>query len=222
MAYSRVPGAAGVTSWGGTTPGSARRTGLMVPGVKGGTPPGPLGQTLWQKQSTTPTAGATAQPVKTLTMPPPTKDQDDRDLHEIPWPLYNPDKGLPAWEDIVQAPNLANCPVPAILAALAFTKVGRDHIVGMVKEKGVAVATDISSVGKLANPPGVTTINSSRYFSVKLRSGWVDVSDVLYTNDSARMWSIFYLRDPTKKSIWASIIEKAIASDSRATRTSTP
>jgi hypothetical protein len=174
-----------------------------------------VGRTLWQKQSTVPTAGATAQPAKTLKMPPPTNDQDDRDLHEVKWPLYNPAKPQPAFEDIVQAPNLANCPVPAILAALAFTQVGRDHIKDMLSEKPTTapVVTDISNVGTLANPPGATTINSSRYFTVKLRSGTVEVSDVLYTNDSARAWSIFYLRDPTKKSIWASIIEKAIAAE---------
>jgi hypothetical protein len=212
MVYSRVPGPAGLTSSTGAIGGGAGSNSPTVPSGRGGALPGPLGRTLWQKQSTASGTGATAQPAKTLLMPPPTADKDDRDLHEVKWPLYNPDTKAPAYEDIVQAPNLANCPVPSILAALAFTRVGRDQITGMLSEKAASVVTDISNAGKLANPPGGTTINSSRYFTVKLRSGVVEVSDVLYTNDSARdTWSIFYLRDPTKKSIWASIIEKAIA-----------
>ena len=42
--------------------------------------------------------------------------------------------------------------------------------------------------------------------------GTIDVSDVLYTNDGDRdSWSLIYLRDPGGKTIWASIIEKALA-----------
>ncbi len=45
-----------------------------------------------------------------------------------------------------------------------------------------------------------------------LPGGSVDVSDVLYTNDGDRdSWSLIYLRDPTAHTIWASIIEKALA-----------
>ena len=96
------------------------------------------------------------------------------------------------------------------------------------------------AAGTLSNPPGAT-LTSARYFTVNLPGavkvdltnrdkirgavqvpgepgmfnlpgGSVDVSDVLYTNDGDRdSWSLIYLRDPDGKTIWASIIEKALA-----------
>lgn len=120
----------------------------------------------------------------------------------------------------MQAPNLANCPVAAILAALVFTSVGRTYIQALVSEKAGNVLTDVSGL-KLANPPmdnttkppkPITVISSSRYFHVKLPGGSIDVSGVLYTNDGAHdSWSLKYMRDPSENSIWAAIIEKALA-----------
>jgi hypothetical protein len=95
-------------------------------------------------------------------------------------------------------------------------------------------------VGTLSNPPGAT-LASNRYFTVNLPGpvrvqlsdtdklpgavpvsgkpntfdlpgGSIDVSDVLYTNDGdGDSWSLIYLRDPDGHTIWASIIEKALA-----------
>jgi len=156
---------------------------------------------------------AVAKAVKTTTMPPPTNDQDNKDVHEVTWPLFNPSKKVPAFSEVKQALNLVNCPVVAILAALAFTSVGRTLIQGMLSETAGNVLTDLSGLpaGTLTNPPQGNTISSSRYFTVKLPGGSTDVSDVLYTDDHDSGWSPFYMRDPRDQSIWAAIIEKALA-----------
>jgi len=155
-----------------------------------------------------PVAGLKA--VKTTTMPLPTKDNDNKDVHEVTWPLFK--KG-PVHTEVQQAPGIANCPVAAILAALAFTSAGRTIIQGMVSETAATVLTDLSSLpaGTLTNPPKGNTVSSSRFFTVKLPRGAVEVSDVLYTDDHDSGWSPFYMRDPGGQVIWASIIEKALA-----------
>jgi hypothetical protein len=124
-------------------------------------------------------------------MPPPTKDPDSKDVHVVTWPLFNSSKKVPAFNEVKQAPGIANCPVASMLAALAFTSVGQTSIQGMVSETADNVLTDLSSVpsGTLSNPPPGTTISSSRYFTVKLPSGSIDVSDVLYTDDHDSGWS---------------------------------
>jgi hypothetical protein len=166
---------------------------------------------LWQKQANAPTGGVTAK-AKTFEMPGPTKDDDNRDLHAVTAiPLFAKDG--PAYVNIKQAPNLANCPVPAILAALAYTDVGRKYLISMVTEvANVQVVTTWSNAGKLQNPPSSSTISSNRYFTVKLHGGTIEVSDVLYTNDGEQnSWEVFYLKDPKEAALWASIIEKACA-----------
>ncbi len=47
---------------------------------------------------------AVAKAVKTTTMPPPTNDQDNKDVHEVTWPLFNPSKKVPAFSEVKQAP----------------------------------------------------------------------------------------------------------------------
>jgi hypothetical protein len=83
----------------------------------------------------------------------------------------------------------------------------------MVSEKSGNVLTDLSGVPltTLSNPPPGKTISSSRFFTVKLAGGSIDVSDVLFTDDHDSGWSPFYMRDPTDQSIWTAIIEKALA-----------
>ena len=148
--------------------------------------------------------------VKTTTMPPPTKDHDNKDVHAVTTALF---KGTPAFSEVQQAPGIANCPVAAILAALAFTSVGQSYLKGLMSETTGNVVTDLSGLppDTLTNPPQGNTISSSRYFTVKLPGGTVEVSDVLYTDDHDRGWSPFYMRDPGDQSIWAAIIEKALA-----------
>jgi hypothetical protein len=174
--------------------------------------PGPMGRTLWDKQSTSQTQTPVTKNVKKTTMPPPTNDHENKDVHVITTPLYNA-KNVPAFTEVKQAPGIANCPVGAILAALAFTSVGQGIIQGMLSETTASVSTDLSGLpaDTLTNPPPGTTISSSRYFTVKLPKGTVDVSDVLYTDDHDSGWSPFYMRDPGDQTIWAPIIEKALA-----------
>jgi hypothetical protein len=166
-------------------------------------------------------APAVAKVVKPTTMPPPLKDDQNKDVHEVKWSLFSSSK-VPSYKEVKQT-AIPNCPVAAILAALASTAAGRTIIQGMVSETAGNVSTDISGLpsGTLTNPPmdtttkppkPITAINSSRYFTVKLNDGPRDVSDVLYTNDGERdSWSLLYLQDPSEHSIWAAIIEKAIA-----------
>lgn len=175
--------------------------------------PGPTGRTLWDKQSTSQGPGTATKAVKTTKMPPPTNDSDDKDVHVIPWSLFTTSKKSPVFNEVKQASGIANCPVASILAALAFTPVGKTVIQRMVSETAANVLTDLSGLpaGTLSNPPSGNTISSSRYFTVKLPGGSIDVSDVLYTDDHDSGWSPLYLRDPSEQSIWASIIEKALA-----------
>ena len=69
--------------------GSARTPGPLgrFPGAIGGRVPGPIGRTLWDKQTPSPTPGAVAKGAKMTTMPPPTKDQDSKDVHVVTLPL---------------------------------------------------------------------------------------------------------------------------------------
>jgi hypothetical protein len=153
--------------------------------------------------------------MKTLMMPNPTDDQDNKDVHEVKTGVFNPSGGRPSYQQVQQAPAIANCPVAALLAAMAFTPVGSATIQGMISAPTTGtVRTDLSKLpaNTLTNPPSTTYLDSQRFFTVKLASGAVETSDVLYTNDGDRdSWSVLYLRDPNGQSIWASIIEKALA-----------
>jgi hypothetical protein len=194
---------------GARTPGPLGR----FPGGVGGRVPGPIGRPLWDEQTTSPTPGAVAKAPKKTPMPLPTKDQDGKNVHVFTWPLYNSSKKGPAYDDVKQAPGIANCPVGAILAALAFTPAGNTVIHRMVSEKTDNVSTDLSGLppGALSDPPSGTTISSARYFTVKIAGDSIDVSDVLYTDDHDSGWSPLYIRDPSDRSIWAAVIEKALA-----------
>ena len=195
--------------------GGARIPGPLgrFPGGVGGRVPGPIGRTLWDKQIPSPTPGAVAKAAKMTKMPPPTKDQDNKDVHVVASPLYNSSKKGPAYDEVKQAPSIANCPVAAVLAALAFTPVGSTLIQRMVSEKAGNVVTDLSALppATLSDPPPGTTISSARYFTVQIAGGSIDVSDVLYTDDHDSGWSPLYIRDPSDQSIWAATIEKALA-----------
>ena len=207
MVQYRTPGPAG------RLPGIDRDGRMGGPGLdrsppKGGAVPGPVG-TLWDKESTGPSPNEVANATRTK-MPPPLRG-DDVAVHVVTAPLFSAKKVV-SYKEIMQAPAIANCPVAAILAALAFTSWGRNLIQGMVSETAASALTDVS--GAKTNhftPPGAPLV-SSRYFKVKLKGAWSDaVSDVLYTDDHDSGWSPFYMRDPGDNTIWAAIIEKALA-----------
>jgi hypothetical protein len=176
--------------------------------------PGPLGNQLWDKDKPPITSqNKPTKAVKSTPMPPPYNDGASKDVHVVTWPLF---VGAPALAQVMQAPAIGNCPVAAILAALAFTPAGRTTISGMVGETEASVVTDLSGLAEdtLSNPPAGAgnSLTSARYFTVKLLGDAIDVSDVLYTNDGEKnSWSVLYLDDPKGQTIWASIIEKALA-----------
>jgi hypothetical protein len=182
--------------------------GFDRPLPKGGAVPGPVG-TLWDKKSNAPQPDAVANTTQTK-MPPPLRG-DDVAVHVVPTPLFGSSKVV-SYKEIMQSPAIANCPVAAILAALAFTSWGRTLVQGMVTETAASVLTDASGAKTDHFTPPGAPLSSPRYFKVKLKGAWsAPVSDVLYTDDHDSGWSPFYLRDPNDKTIWAAIIEKALA-----------
>jgi hypothetical protein len=202
---ARIPGPTGTFWDGGRVPEPAGTW-----WDDGGWAPQPIGS-LWDKQSNPPASGPATKAVKTTVMPAPTKDNDSRDVHVVLLPLFNPKTNVPSFTEVKQAPGIANCPVASMLAALAFTPDGQKIIESIVPpEISGDVVTDLSAAGTLSNPSG-PTLSSKRYFTVKLGEGPVDVSDVLYTDDHDRGWSPFYMRDPGDQTIWAAVIEKALA-----------
>jgi hypothetical protein len=149
---------------------------------------------------------------KMTVMPLPANDGVTKNLREVTFPLYSAG-GIPALEEVKQSPSLFNCPVPSILAAHAFTAVGRTRIQGMISTTTGPVLTDISALpaGELATPPAGDTIPSNRFFTVTLPNGTREVSDVFYTDDGDSVFFLIYLNDPSDGSLWGAVIEKALA-----------
>jgi hypothetical protein len=171
----------------------------------GGRLPGPLG--IRQVVLAAPAPATSV--VKTLPMPPlAAEPKIDKEAHEVTRDLYK--KGGPATGDVAQSGNLANCPIASILAALAHTRTGQQHIQKMIVTHRGIVVTDLAAVaGDLNNPPKDNKIFSQRYFAVKLDSKPVEVTDVFYTGDD-RDHSLIYMRSPTD-ALWPCVIEKAYA-----------
>jgi hypothetical protein len=190
--------------------GGARVPGPLgnSPGVAGGRLPGPLAF----RHVLVAAPGAVAGVAKALKMPEPAADGATKVASAMNWALFR--KGGPAVVDIEQSAHLTNCPIPSILAALAHTDIGRKHIQAMVVEYPGSVVTDVSAVvGELATAPPGNKIATNRYFTVTLGKAPnrkpFDVSDVLYTDESADPNPI-YMQSP-KKALWACMIEKAYA-----------
>jgi hypothetical protein len=182
-------------------------------------PPGPVGMnpakpqgSLWQKQTVTPTPNTTQAVTKTV-MPLPLDDSQSKNAHAVTVPLFSAAKPVPAYGNVKQAPSLVNCPVASILAALAHTASGRNVLTKLISETAALTLTEFPGLSSadLSSPPAGMKITSSRYFTVSLPRGAQVVSDVLYTNDADRSWTALYMHDPKNQSIWAAIIEKALA-----------
>ena len=209
--------------------GGARNAGPLgfSSGGIGGRVPGPIGRTLWQKQSPAP-AGATVTKAMTFTvMPPPSKTSTVMEARLVSWDLF---KGEPATTDVRQG-ELATCPIAAILAALAHTAWGQKHIKGMIQEHkttaGVrtTLAADVVKelARKLDDDPDYrkpsSKILSDRYFTVTLGGKLIDVSDVFYTTytDGTSLNPIYMQARPpaspekAREALWPAVIEKAYA-----------
>lgn len=170
----------------------------------GGRLPGPLGF----RHVFVAAPKAVGKIAKTLKMPPPADDERTKKAHEVTFPLFN--KGGPVTRDIQQG-DLANCPIASILAALAHMESGRRRIQSLLAEHPAAVVTDLSGVAdKLEEPPKDNTILSKRFFTVMLEKTSPEVSDVFYTDDADRNWSLIYMRSPNDV-LWPSVIEKGFA-----------
>jgi hypothetical protein len=175
----------------------------LSPSTNGGRIPGPL--------RTGP--GSAAPPpatkaAKSFKMPPPMPSSTSKDVHEYRWKLYV-DK-TPELTDVWQG-EIANCPLAALLAALAYTKVGKEFIHGLVGEFTGVVETDVTDVaGNLENAPKDNKVITDRYYTVKLGGRTWECSNVFYTNDSDRDWSLIYMQSNSKV-LWPSVIEKAYA-----------
>ena len=170
----------------------------------GGRMPGPLGF----RHVFVAAPIAVGKMVKTLKMPPPANDSKTKKAHEVTFPLFHKDG--PATSDIAQG-ALANCPIASILAALAHTESGRKRIQSVLAENPSPVVTDLTGVAdKLEEPPTDNKILSQRFFTVTLENAATEVSDVFYTDDADRNWSLIYMHSPTG-ALWPSVIEKAFA-----------
>lgn len=177
----------------------------------GGRLPGPLGfHAIFLADVAATKAAKAAAAIPTLVMPPPLGDNVTKYARIVPWPLFG--TSGPLTTDISQG-GLGDCPLPAILAAMANTPSGRKTITDMITEHKDKVITDLSALkGKLADeqPPG--NIASQRYFTVTIGGKSIDVSDVFFTDVADRGWSLLYMQaSDTASVLWACVIEKACA-----------
>jgi hypothetical protein len=193
--------------------GGARVPGPLGVYPGGGRVPGPLGFGHVDPAKQAGTTKAT----KTLEMPPSTKSSTIMRARPVEWKLAA--KG-PATNDVQQG-ELANCPIAAILAALAHTATGQKRINDLIIEYTPATVTTTLSkaivdalTAPTANDPDYKSqdkqVASRRYFSVSLFGG-IEVSDVFYLKYSdGNDVDMIYMDSPTQ-SLWPCVIEKAYA-----------
>ncbi|HTE43538.1 MAG TPA: hypothetical protein VK629_22150, partial [Steroidobacteraceae bacterium] len=133
-------------------------------------------------------------------------------------------KRVPITADVMQG-ALPNCPLAALLAALAHTSNGQKFLDGLITEyNGAAIMTNLSAdlikqVEKAddadsENIPQPAQLISNRYFTVKLGKGSHDVHDTFYveyneTKVSADLEPVF-MGSPNNV-LWPAVIEKACA-----------
>jgi len=129
-------------------------------------------------------------------------------------------KDSPITEDVKQG-ELANCPVAAILAALAHTANGQRRINSMITEytnasvkttftKDILKTLSSKTDGDPDYRPPAKEFISKRYFSVRLGSA-IEVSDVFYAKYSdGTDVDMVYMGSPNE-ALWPCVIEKAYA-----------
>jgi hypothetical protein len=185
-----------------------------VTGNWNGRIPGPLDFKVVDLSKTPATKATT----KVLAMPPPTSGSSSIiRARAVDWDLA---PKAPVPEDVLQG-ELANCPVAAILAAMANTATGKKRIDNMITEfKGGSVKTTFTadilktlSAKTKDDPdykPPVSEILSKRSFSVDIGYS-SEVSDVFYVQYSdGTDVNMVYMGSPNK-SLWPCVIEKAFA-----------
>ncbi|HEX6793170.1 MAG TPA: C2 family cysteine protease, partial [Casimicrobiaceae bacterium] len=179
-----------------------------VPLRTGGRLPGPLDfHAIFLADVAATKAAKTAAAIPTLAMPTP-YGQMTKYARVVKWPLYG-DSG-PQTTDISQG-GLGDCPLPALLAAMANIPSGRKKIRDMITEHKEQVITDLSALrGALADEQPAGNITSQRSFTVTIGGKSIDVSDVFFTDVADSGWSLLYMQaSDTASVLWACVIEKA-------------
>ena len=195
--------------------GAARSPGPLgrFEGILGGRIPGPLDfQQVDLGKSQTATKA-----VKELAMPPPAGGSST--IIQARSIGLGSREDTPSERDVKQG-ELANCPVAAILAAMAHTPGGRKRIDSMITEYvNAQVKTTFSKEvlatlsAKLDDPDykrPEKEILAKRYFSVNLGNA-VEVSDVFYVKYSDGSGVDMIYMDSPKRALWPCVIEKAYA-----------
>lgn len=194
-----------------------------APGSLGYTPatlpqglPGPLGF----KKVNAGAGGATRAASKVLPMPAALHNDTIIRAKVVPWKLAD---GAPATKQVRQG-ALWNCPVAAILAALAHTKDGRDYLDSVITEHTNTPAKTSLAGDVLAelhrddedkdDTLQETELKSNRYFEVtikNLKQGAKEIHDTFYVkySDGADL-ELVYMNSPSDV-LWPSVIEKAVA-----------
>jgi hypothetical protein len=195
--------------------GAARSPGPLgrFEGTLGGRTPGPLD---FQQVDRGKSLAAT-KAIKVLPMPPPAAGSSTIiQARSIGWDLG---KDIPSERDVKQG-ELANCPVAAILAAMAHTAGGRKRIDSLISEYvHTQVKTTFSKEvlaalsAKLYDPDykrPEKEVFSKRYFKVNLGEVF-EVNDVFYVKNSDGSDVDMIYMDSPKKALWPCVIEKAYA-----------
>jgi hypothetical protein len=121
-------------------------------------------------------------------------------LQNVSLPLFAGEQNVPVPEDMVQG-NLNNCPVAAILAALAH--VAPETVAGMIARSTAEVRSR-----RRSDPPDSFPYRTDRLYTAQFLGGHpVQVSSFLYYTGGV----VAYAHSPESRAAWMSYIEKAYA-----------
>jgi hypothetical protein len=201
MTRGRVPGPVGA-------PGGSSRASPRLHYVPHGSSPGPLGVGAFG-QVVRADAGSPESDVVSdenpgastveLIEPEPVFGQSAA-LQNVNVPLFAGEQNVPVPEDVVQG-ALNNCPVAAILAALAH--VAPETVSGMIARRSADVRSR-----RRSDPPDSFPYRTDRLYTVQFLGGHpVQVSSFLYYTGGV----IAYAHSPENRAAWMSYIEKAYA-----------
>ena len=127
------------------------------------------------------------------------------------WLMDDKKEKAPKYNQVFQQ-GVANCYLAATLAALANTPSGVTHIQKMIAPHVGSITTICKKYDSGKAEPE-QKIKSDRWFTVSFKKSSVDVSNVLYHDDSDRDPNLRYLTTPkTDRALWGAIIEVAYAS----------
>jgi hypothetical protein len=131
--------------------------------------------------------------------------------HVSTLPLFEKNKLSPLYDQIFQQ-NIGNCYLGAALAAMANTNAGRRQIIRMITPHRGAITTICKKYEAFSKNPPEQRLKSCRWFTVAFKDNLVDVSNVLYHDDSTPP-NLMYMTTPgaDDRALWGAIIEVAYA-----------